>query len=79
MTSPKPGEILRYLRTGGLFEIRMVTKEFVILHARDGSSQIMTGKGSLDILFARVSFVESLGKHLDSGASYTRLAGGLAV
>ena len=38
MTSPKIGEILKYLRTGGLFEVRKVTNEFVILYAQDGSS-----------------------------------------
>jgi hypothetical protein len=54
MTSPKIGEILKYLRTGGLFEVRKVTNEFIILYARDGSSQIMTGKGGFDYIFARV-------------------------
>jgi len=54
MTSPKTGDTLRYLRTGGLFEVRKVTRDFIILCARDGSSQLMTGKGSLEILFSRV-------------------------
>ena len=79
MTSPKTGEILRYLRTGGLFEVRKVTNEFVILYARDGSSQILTGKGSFDFLFARVPPVESTRKDLNSGSKYPVLAGGLAV
>jgi hypothetical protein len=59
MTSPKIGEILKYLRTGGLFEVRKVTNEFIILYARDGSSQIMTGKGGFDHIFARVHPIES--------------------
>jgi hypothetical protein len=79
MTSPKIGEILKYLRTGGLFEVRKVTNEFVILYARDGSSQILTGKGSFDFLFARVPPVESTRKDLNSGSKYPVLAGGLAV
>ena len=79
MTSPKTGEILKYLRTGGLFEVRKVTNEFIILYARDGSSQILTGKGSFDFLFARVPPVESTRKDLNSGSKYPVLAGGLAV
>jgi hypothetical protein len=55
MTRPKTGEILKHLETGGLFEVKKKTKEFVIRNARDGSSQIMTGKGSLDFHFARTS------------------------
>jgi hypothetical protein len=79
MTSPKTGEILKYLRTGGLFEVKKVTNEFVILYARDGSSQIMTGKGSFDFLFARVPPVESTRKDLDSESKYPVLASSLAV
>ena len=79
MTSPKIGEILKYLRTGGLFEVRKVTNEFIILYARDGSSQILTGKGSFDFLFARVPPVESTRKDLNSGSKYPVLAGGLAI
>lgn len=59
MTSPKTGEILKYQRTGGLFEVRQVTNEFVILCARDGSSQIMTGKVGFDSVFAKVHAIES--------------------
>jgi hypothetical protein len=79
MTSPKTGEILKYLRTGGLFEVKKVTNEFVILHAQDGPSQILTGKGSFDFLFARVSPVEPTRKALNSGAKVPLLAGGLTV
>jgi len=55
MTIPKPGEIFRYARTGDLYEVRVVTREFIVLHALDGSSQVMTGKGSLDFLFFRAA------------------------
>jgi hypothetical protein len=79
MTSPKTGEILKYLRTGGLFEVRKVTNEFIILYARDGSSQILTGKGSFDFLFARVPMAESARKDLNPGPAYPVLAGSLAV
>jgi len=79
MTSPKTGEILKYQRTGGLFEVKKVTNEFIILYARDGSSQIMTGKGSLDFLFARVSQIETTPKELTAGSKYPVFAGGLPV
>jgi hypothetical protein len=78
MTSPKTGEILKYLRTGGLFEVKKVTNEFVILYARDGSSQIMTGKGSFDFLFAKVSPLESTPQNINSASKYALLAGSLA-
>ena len=54
MTNPKIGEILRYLQTGGLFEVKKITKHFVILSAPDGSTHIMTGKVGLDSVFAKV-------------------------
>jgi hypothetical protein len=69
---------LKYMRTGGLFEVRKVTKDFVILNSRDGSSQIMTGTGSFDFLFEKIPPAESLRKGLNSGLKYPFLAGGLA-
>ena len=54
MTTPKIGEILKYLRTGGLFEVKKITTDFVILYALDRSIQIMTGKGGFDSVFAKV-------------------------
>ena len=79
MTSPKAGEILKYLQTGGLFEVKKVTNEFVILYARDGSSQIMTGKGNFDFIFARVSPGESTPENFNSKSKDPLLAGGLAA
>jgi hypothetical protein len=79
MTSPNTGEILKYQQTGALFEVKKVTNEFVILNALDGSSQIMTGKGSFDFLFARVPPTEFTPKNLNSGCKYPLLAGGLPV
>ena len=58
MTSPKIGETLKYLRTGGFFEVKKITNDFVILYALDGLSQIMTGKGGFDSVFARVPPIE---------------------
>jgi hypothetical protein len=75
MTHPKTGEILKCLRTGSLFEVKKVTQDFVILCARDGSSQIMTGKRSFDTFFARVSPAEPSSMGLDPGARYSLLAG----
>jgi hypothetical protein len=53
MTAPKMGETVRYLRTGDLFEVRKVANGFVILHSKDGSSQIMTGAEGFDLYFRR--------------------------
>jgi hypothetical protein len=60
MTRPKIGEILRYLRTGGLFEVEKITNGFVILSARDGSTKIMTGEVGFDSVFAKVQAIEVL-------------------
>jgi hypothetical protein len=59
MTRPEIGEILRYLRTGGLFEVKKITNDFVILSARDGSTKIMTGEVGFDSVFAKVHAIES--------------------
>jgi hypothetical protein len=58
MISLKIGEILKYLRTGALFEVRKITKDFIILCARNGSAQIMTGKRGFEYIFARVHSIE---------------------
>ncbi len=53
-TSPKIGEILKYQPTGGLFEVKKITQDWVILFSRDGLRQIMTEKEGVDYLFTRV-------------------------
>ncbi len=58
MISLKVREMLKYLRTGALFEVTKITKNFIILYARDGSAQIMTGKRGFEYVFARTSLVE---------------------
>ncbi len=78
MTTPKIGEILKYLRNGVLFEVRKITSDFVILYARDGSTQIMPGKGGFDSVFAKVSSIESSRRGLNSGVKYPVPASGLA-
>jgi hypothetical protein len=77
MTDPKIGETVKYLRTGGLFEVGKVVNGFVILYSQDGTSQIMTGAESYDFLFARISPVESLRKDFHPRSELAVLAGGL--
>lgn len=78
MTRPKIGEILKYLQTGGLFEVKKITNNFVILSARDGSSQIMTGKVGFDSVFSKVPSIESPRRDCNSGSTYPVPASGLA-
>ena len=78
MTNPRIGEILRYVWTGGLFEVKRVTKDFVILNSRDGSSQIMTGTRSFDLLFEKIPPAEPFRNDLTSVFTYPFLASGLA-
>ena len=59
MTKPQIGETVKYLRTGNLFQVKKVTKEFVVLNSQDGLTQIMTPSESLDLVFERIPPAES--------------------
>jgi hypothetical protein len=59
MTSPKIGEILEHRPTGNFFEVKKVTRDWVMLFSRDGSRQILTEIKSFDYLFRRVFLVKS--------------------
>ena len=78
MTSLKIGEILKYLRTGGLFEVKKITHDFVILSAQDGSTKIMTGKVGFDSVFVKVPSLESPRRDWNSGSTYPVPPSGLA-
>ena len=51
---PQKGEVLKYRQTGELFEVRKIANGFVILHSRQGISQIMTGVKGLFHSFERI-------------------------
>ncbi len=70
MTSPKIGEVLEYRKTGGLFEVKNVTRDWVLLFSWDGSRQIMAGIENLDYLFSRVPMLESVGKKMSLRTSW---------
>ncbi len=65
MHIPKIGEVLRHRETGNIFEVRKITSEFVILHAKDGRSQIMTGKRNLSYSFEKIFRRELPGSSLE--------------
>jgi len=54
MTNPQIGKTVQYLRTGGFFQVKKVTKEFVVLNSQDGLTQIMTPTESLDLVFKKI-------------------------
>ena len=62
MTSPKIGEILEHRPTGNFFEVKKVTRDWVMLFSRDGSRQIMAGVESFDQFFARVPLLNLPGR-----------------
>ncbi len=62
MRNPQIGETVKYLRTGGLFQVKKVTKDIVILNSQDRSTQLMTPTGSLDLVFERIAPAESFRK-----------------
>jgi hypothetical protein len=59
MDIPVEGEILKYRLTGNFFEVKKITKHFVILHSVDGSTQIMTGEKSLANSFEKIPQADS--------------------
>ncbi len=65
MNIPKIGEVLRHRETGNIFEVRKITSEFVILHSKDGRSQIMTGKKNVYYSFERIFRMEQHGSSLE--------------
>jgi hypothetical protein len=78
MISLKIGEILKYRRTGGLFEVKKIIDDFVILSAQDGPTQIMAGRVGFDSFFAKVPSIESPRRDSNSGSAYPFPASGLA-
>ena len=62
---PREGEVLKYRQTGELFEIRKVSCEFVILHSRQGISQIVTGIRGLFNSFEKIPEMNSLASPLE--------------
>jgi hypothetical protein len=54
MTGLKEGERMKYQRDGRVFEIAKITRDLVVLQALDDSTQVLTGKASLDFLFAEL-------------------------
>jgi len=45
---------MKYQRDGRVFEIAKISRDFVVLQALDDSTQVLTGKASLDFLFAEL-------------------------
>jgi hypothetical protein len=76
MTDPKIGETVKYLRTGGLFEVRKVVKGFVILDSQDRSSQVITGAESYDSLFTKISPGELRRENFNPRPEFAVPAGG---
>jgi hypothetical protein len=54
MTGLKEGDRMKYQRDGRVFEIAKISRDFLVLQALDDSTQVLTGKASLDFLFAEV-------------------------
>ena len=68
MANPQIGETVRYLRTGGLFQVKKVTKDIMVLDAQDGLTQIMTPTESLDLVFEKIPPTESFRQDLNPGS-----------
>jgi hypothetical protein len=54
MNGLKEGERMKYQKDGRVFEIAKICRDFVVLQALDDSTQVLTGKASLDFLFAEL-------------------------
>jgi hypothetical protein len=51
MLFPQAGTKFKHMQTGILYEVKRITKQFVILYSLDGSSQILVEKKSLPSFF----------------------------
>jgi hypothetical protein len=54
MTGLKEGQRMKYQEDGRVFEITKIARDSLILRALDDSTQILTGKASIDNLFERI-------------------------
>ncbi len=54
MTGLKEGERMKCQKDGRVFEVAKISRDFVVLQALDDSTQVLTGKASLDFLFAEL-------------------------
>ena len=45
------GDKLRNILTGRSYAVKKINKEWVLLRAEDGSSQVLTGKMHLDFIY----------------------------
>jgi len=70
MNNPQIGETVKYLRTGDLFQVEKVTKDFVILNSPDGLTQIMMGTAALDFHFEKVCSGKSLREDLNPKSKF---------
>jgi len=59
MTGLREGERMKYQRDGRIFRITKITRDFAVLQALDDSTNVLTGKLSLDSLFERVPSAET--------------------
>jgi hypothetical protein len=62
---PEKGQVLKYRQTGELFEVRTIFDEFVILHSRQGITQIVTGIKGLFNAFEKIPEMKGLASKLE--------------
>jgi hypothetical protein len=77
MTTPQIGETMKYLKTGGLFQVKKVANDFVILTSQDGSEQIMTRIAFLDSHFEKIIPADSLRDDFSPNSRFNVLPNGL--
>ncbi len=66
MTNLQLGEIVKHLRTGRLFLVKSITKDFVIFNSQEGKAQIMADKDKLHFLFEKIPSAKSSRKDSNS-------------
>jgi len=47
------GERFAHCLTGRVYRVGMINKEWVVLESEDGSSQVLTGRDSLNAFYSR--------------------------
>jgi len=70
MTGLREGERMKYQRDGRIFRITKITRDFAVLQALDDSTNVLTGKLSLDSLFERVPPTDTEERGYPRGQAY---------
>lgn len=54
MLAPRTGELLRSMRTGEIFAVKMTKDDRILLQSLDGAIEVLTGRVGLDLFYEEI-------------------------